>query len=71
MLLTLNVVTGDELQNLINSDDREGKLQYYNPLVNGKVVQLEDHLRGKRVGVRTAAKPQRLQQKASRGSSGG
>lgn len=55
MLLTLNVVAGDELQHLINKDDGEGKLQDHQPLLYVQMGQLEDHLdeRRKRVEVRT------------------
>lgn len=51
-LLTVNVVTGDELQHLINQDDGEGELQHHEPLVYAQVGQLEDHLRCDRVGER-------------------
>ena len=54
MILTLNVVAGNELQHLINEDDGEGKLQDDQPLVNVQMGQLEDHLGGERVEVRTA-----------------
>lgn len=54
MVLTLNVVAGNELQHLINEDDGEGKLQDDHPLFNVQMGQLEDHLGGKRVEVRTA-----------------
>lgn len=52
-LLTLNVVAGHELQHLINEDDREGKLQHHEPLLNSQMGQLEDHLWGEREAVIT------------------
>lgn len=44
-VLTLDVVASDELQHLINGDDREGELQDHHPLFDGQMGQLEDHLR--------------------------
>lgn len=46
--LTLQVVTGDKLQHLVNQDDREREFQDNQPLLHVQVSQLEDHLGGRR-----------------------
>merc|ERR1739838_1284107 len=45
-LTFLNVVTGEELQDFINKDDGDGKLQDDQPLINVQVSQMEDHGQG-------------------------
>lgn len=43
-LLTLNIVAGEKLQDLINENDGERELQDHHPLLNGQMGQLKDHL---------------------------
>lgn len=53
--LTLNVVAGHKLQDLINEDDREGKFQDHHPLLNWQRGQLEDHLLRRRLTLEVRA----------------
>lgn len=45
-LLTLNVVPGSELEELVKEDDRQGELHDGDPLGEGQVGNLENVLEG-------------------------
>lgn len=43
-VLTLQVIAGHKLEDLVNEDDREGELEHHHPFFHVQVGQLKDHL---------------------------